>query len=197
MAVRRSVERHHARDPTDDVRYALQWRNRVGIQKGRKAVSVRGATGLLSKRYRCYRQHLMENAWKPLGLLSAVRRAWPGHGRRGAVRSASIPVRSLLALPALQEQSPDRKKLGTMGVVEIYRCQRITQGETPILTRHCRRNCIPSSKEHVAQQRPQHDEGSVRPPRGGTREKRQSKGNPRVLGRDPGCSKCRMISTHL
>jgi hypothetical protein len=37
-------------------------------------------------------------------------------------------VRSLLAFKELQAELPDRRQLNAMGVKEIYRCERITQG---------------------------------------------------------------------
>ncbi len=38
-------------------------------------------------------------------------------------------VRSLLALRELREEQPNRHKLAALGIREVYRCQRITQGK--------------------------------------------------------------------
>jgi len=38
-------------------------------------------------------------------------------------------LRSLMTLPELQNDEPDRHALAAMGIAEIYRCQRITQGK--------------------------------------------------------------------
>lgn len=38
-------------------------------------------------------------------------------------------VRSLLAHGELQEEHPDRVRLAAMGVLEVFRCQRVTVGK--------------------------------------------------------------------
>jgi len=124
------VENHTMRwDPMDDVRYALRWRNSSGDPERKKGGTVWGANRL---------------AIEALALLPTA----PTHGRlqttgftqrkgQGAIWTWPIwtapigqdVVRSLLALTQLQEPSPDRNRLAAMGIAEVYRCQRITQGK--------------------------------------------------------------------
>lgn len=42
-------------------------------------------------------------------------------------------VRSLLSLATLRELSPDRKKLNKMGIIEVFRCQRLRIGTPPLV----------------------------------------------------------------
>lgn len=42
-------------------------------------------------------------------------------------------VRSLLSLATLRELSPDRKQLNKMGIIEVFRCQRLRIGTPPLV----------------------------------------------------------------
>lgn len=111
-------------DPTDDRRYALRW----GEPSGDPVRTVRGANRLAVEGL-------------PLLPVMPVGRSLQTTGfsqRRGEVRwtwpiwEGSLDldtVRSLLALRELQQSRPPREQLRAMGVVEIYRSMRITQGK--------------------------------------------------------------------
>lgn len=73
--------------------------------------------------------HQSKNDWKQLGLPNKKGRGvvwtWP-------IWSAPVGldvVRSLMTLPELQKDEPNRHALLAMGIAEAYRCQRITQGK--------------------------------------------------------------------
>ncbi len=112
-------------DPHDDRRYALRWKE----PSGDRVATVRGANRLAIEAL-----PLLPTA--PVGRMlqtTGFRRS-----RRDGVRitwpiweapAASETVRSLLSLPELQNLSPDRLRLQAMGIVEIYRSERITQGK--------------------------------------------------------------------
>lgn len=124
------LEGHTMRwDPVDDVRYALRWRNSSGDPERKRSGTVWGANRL---------------AIEALPLLSTA----VTHGRlqttgftqrkgEGAIWTwpiwtapmAQDCVRSLLALSQLQEVHPNRDRLSAMGIAEVYRSQRITQGK--------------------------------------------------------------------
>ncbi|MDQ3776997.1 MAG: Arc family DNA-binding protein [Pseudomonadota bacterium] len=181
------IEKHTMRwDPIDDVRYALQWRNPSGDPERKEGGSMWGANRLAIEAL-----PLLPTAprGKDLETTGFTRRreqglAWTWPTWSGALSLDT--VRSLLALPALQEQSPDRKKLGAVGVVEVYRCQRITQGKfrnfTPALPPELHRKL----KEQAAQHHRSMTKEVLTLLERALGEKRRSKGNPRVLGRDAG-----------
>ena len=124
------VENHAMRwDPMDDVRYALRWRNSSGDPERRKRGAVWGANRLAIEAL-------------PLLPTAPVRRRLETTGftqrkGRGVVWTWPIwtvpvgldVVRSLMSLPELQNDEPDRRALSAMGIAEVYRCQRITQGK--------------------------------------------------------------------
>lgn len=116
-------------DPLDDVRYALRWRDPSGDPVRRKRGNMLGANRL---------------AIEGLALLPTIpTRSGLGttgfRGRRSSdtfwtwpiwTAPASVDsVRSLLALKALQAESPDREELGLRGIPEVFRSQRITIGK--------------------------------------------------------------------
>lgn len=123
------MEKHTMRwDPRDDVRRALRWSEPSGDPARKFQGSVWGANRL---------------AIEGLPLLPSV----PSGGqlettgfmqRRGFGMFWTWPiwecevsvdvVRSLLAFKELLAELPDRCQLDVMGVKEIYRCERITQG---------------------------------------------------------------------
>jgi hypothetical protein len=117
-------------DPNDDRRYALRWDN----PSGDSIKTVRGANRL---------------AIEALPLLPAVpvgKRAettgFTQERGRGVLWTWPIwhpplsldVVRSLLALREIQRETPDRGLLSRMGISEVFRCQRITQGKYRNLT---------------------------------------------------------------
>lgn len=112
-------------DPVDDRRYALRWSD----PSGDKTQTVRGANRLAV-------EGLSMLPTAPTGRTLATtgfrgRRAtdtawtWP-------IWSPSLDpaaVRSLLALRELQQDVPSRQSLAAMGIQEVFRARRITQGK--------------------------------------------------------------------
>jgi hypothetical protein len=120
------VKMHTMRwDPIDDIRYALRWRNPEGDPAREKRGSMLGANRLAIEglpllptmpdgselRTTCFTgQSSRDTFW-----------IWP-------IWQALLPldvVRSLLALRELQLPEPPRSMLVRMGVVEVYRSQRV------------------------------------------------------------------------
>jgi hypothetical protein len=112
-------------DPSDDRRYALRWLQ----PSGDPAKTVRGANRLAIEAL-----PLLPTA--PVGQRLETTGFTQRKGR-GAVWTWPIwtepanldVVRSLMTLPELQKDAPDRQALTAMGIAEIYRSQRITQGK--------------------------------------------------------------------
>ena len=116
-------------DPLEDQRYALRWKNPSkssvadgpGTMLGGNALalealalfpSVTSGGRLLTTGFHRNRQRQLFFTWpiwdSPLSLDA---------------------IRSLLALASLREDAPPRKELAQLGIVEIYRCQRIAQNQ--------------------------------------------------------------------
>lgn len=115
-------------DPTDDRRYALRWGN-PGNASRNPITTVRGANRLAVEGL-------------PLFPTAPVGRRLETTGfnqRRGEGAVWTWPiwagplsldaVRSVLALAELQAPRPDRLRLKRRGVVEVFRCQRLTVGK--------------------------------------------------------------------
>lgn len=113
-------------DPIDDIRYALRWRDPSGDPVRKKRGSMLGANRL---------------ALEGLPLLPTIpvgsvlhTTGFSGRGSRDTFWSWPIwqaplsldTTRSLLSLRELQLSVPPRRMLVRMGVVEIYRSQRLT-----------------------------------------------------------------------
>lgn len=123
------LEKHTMRwDPRDDVRRALRWNEPSGDPARKIQGSVWGANRLAIEGL-----SLLPTA--PVGSrLETTGFVW----RKGEGIFWSWPiwegkltmdvVRSLLALDELRKERPDRSLLAKMGIREIYRTQRITQG---------------------------------------------------------------------
>ena len=112
-------------DPSDDRRYALRW----GEPSGDPIKTVRGANRLAVEALPLFPTMPMGRRLETTGFSQnrghGVYWSWP-------IWEPSIcldVLRSMLALSELQVRSPDRDKLQSMGIVEIFRCQRITQGK--------------------------------------------------------------------
>ena len=116
-------------DPIDDVRYALRWRNPSGGQTRKRQGTFICCTRLAIK-------GLLLLPTMPIGSMLHTT-GFIGQGSRDTfwtwpVWQALLPldlVRSLLALRELRLPEPPRGKLALMGVVEIYRSQRLTVGK--------------------------------------------------------------------
>ena len=107
-------------DPEEDRRYALRWDN----PSGDVTKTVRGANRLAIEALPLFptapgARRLMTTGFSRRG--GAVLFTWPIWG----VPLGLEVVRSLLALAELQAEEPDRPKLHSMGVIEVYRSERI------------------------------------------------------------------------
>jgi hypothetical protein len=116
-------------DPLDDIRYALRWRNPSGDPVRKKQGTVLGANRLAI-------EGLPLLPTIPIGLALHTT-GFSGQGSRNTFWTWPIwqkplsldLVRSLLALRDLQLPEPPRSKLALIGLVEIYRSQRLTVGK--------------------------------------------------------------------
>jgi len=124
------VENHTMRwDPMDDVRYALRWRNPSGDPERKRNGAVWGANRLAIEALPLFPTAPVKGRLETTGFTQrkgyGVAWTWP-------IWTAPIgmdALLSLMALSELQKDEPDRRALASMGIAEVYRCQRITQGK--------------------------------------------------------------------
>lgn len=112
-------------DPMDDRRYALRWRN----PSGDTVRTMRGANRLAVEALPLFPTAPGDQRLLTTGFSQrrgeGTRFTWPiWHGP-----SSVDVVRSMLSLGELQEPRPDRGRLSAMGIVEVYRSERITNGK--------------------------------------------------------------------
>lgn len=124
------IKKHTMRwDPVDDVRYALQWQDPSGDANRDISGSMWGANRLAVEALPLFptspnHQRLMTTGFtRSKG--SNPTWTWP----IWEPKISMDIVRSLLSLEVLQNTHPDRGLLKPMGVVEAFRCQRLTQGK--------------------------------------------------------------------
>jgi hypothetical protein len=123
------VEKHTMRwDPRDDVRRALRWSEPSGDPARKVQGSVWGANRLAIEGIALLPTTPIGNRLETTGFIRRkdIGMFWTWPIWEGEV-SVDV-VRSLLAFKELQAELPDRRQLNAMGVKEIYRCERITQG---------------------------------------------------------------------
>ena len=124
------LEKHSMRwDPMDDIRYALRWENPSGDRKRKHGGSVWGANRLAIESLPLFPVVPVLNRVETTGFtegggVSALL-TWPIWTGKLSIQS----VRSLLSLGHLQEAYPDSANLASMGIVEVFRCERITKGK--------------------------------------------------------------------
>ena len=112
-------------DPHEDRRYALRWGNPSG---GNGVPTMRGANRLAVEALPLFPTVPVGRRLETTGFTQIERTyslSWP-------IWDSNIGVdlvRSLLALPGIQKIDPDRQRLCSMGVVEIYRSSRTTNGK--------------------------------------------------------------------
>lgn len=115
-------------DPVDDIRYALRWNNPSGDNSRNTQGSVWGGNRLAIEALPLFPTQPNKRELLTTGFSKrnrATELSWP-------VWSPPIRLseaRSLLALAQLQEDQPDYTELSDMGIEEVFRCQRITQGK--------------------------------------------------------------------
>lgn len=110
-------------DPVDDRRYALRWNE----PSGDPVRTMRGANRLAVEALPLFPTAAGERRLQTTGF--SQRR---GEGVLFTWPIWNVPlnidtVRSVLSLPELQEPRPDRDELSAMGIVEVYRSERITR----------------------------------------------------------------------
>ena len=112
-------------DPSDDRRYALRWND----PSEDVIRTVRGANRLAIEALPLFPVAPVGGNLQTTGFGSLGGRGvfwtWP-------IWEAFLPldtVRSILALAGLQRKRPDRLNLAACGIVEIFRCERITVGK--------------------------------------------------------------------
>jgi hypothetical protein len=112
-------------DPTDDRRYALRWNE----PSGDPIRTVRGANALAVQGLALFPTQPRGGALMTTGFSQIPRKGtfftWP-------IWEDPLPldvVRSVLALRELQADNPPPQRLRALGVVEVFRSQRITQGK--------------------------------------------------------------------
>jgi hypothetical protein len=116
-------------DPIDDIRYALRWRDPSGDPIRKKRGSMLGANRLAIEGLPLLPTIPVRSVLHTTGFSRWDSRvtfwSWP-------IWQTLLPldtIRSLLSLSELQLLVPPRRKLVRMGVVEIYRSQRLTVGK--------------------------------------------------------------------
>ena len=110
-------------DPVDDRRYALRWKE----PSGDPVRTMRGANRLAVEALPLFPTAAGERRLQTTGFSQR-----PGEGVLFTWPMWSVPlnidtVRSVLSLPELQERRPNRDGLSAMGIVEVYRSERITR----------------------------------------------------------------------
>ena len=112
-------------DPQDDRRYALRWRE----PSGDKIQTVRGANRLAVEGLSLLPSFPTGGRLRTTG--------FSGSGARGTFWSWPIwdtplgmdAIRSVVAHPLLLESVPDAQRLRAIGVVQVFRSQRLTVGK--------------------------------------------------------------------
>ncbi len=113
-------------DPIDDNRYALRWDNPSKDSTRSTSGSVWGGNRLAIEALPLFPTQPRQNKLETTGFSKhngAVELTWP-------VWSFPIDlsvIRSLLSLPQLQYQQPNRELLFHLGIVEVFRSQRIAK----------------------------------------------------------------------
>ena len=110
-------------DPEEDRRYALRWKRPAG----EPAKTVRGANRLAVEALPLFPAVPGARGLETTGFVRRDQRVsltWP----LWTPAASALTVRSVLALPELRQLRPDRQSLHGRGVVEVFRCERITIG---------------------------------------------------------------------
>lgn len=116
-------------DPADDSRYALRWSNPSGDRERQYRGSMWGANRLAIEGLPLFPVMPTRRQLETVGFRTA--------GARGTFLTWPIwespieleTLRSVLSIKELQADHPDREKLMSRGVAEVFRCQRLTVGK--------------------------------------------------------------------
>ncbi len=116
-------------DPSDDVRYALRWRNPSGDPAREDSGSVLGANALAIAGFALMPVIPSADGVTTVGFsgrrASDTRLSWPIW-----VHPISLDTcGSLLALPQLQKERPNHRELIALGIAQVHRSRRITTGK--------------------------------------------------------------------
>ncbi len=115
-------------DPVDNNRYALRWDDPAKDSSKNQSGSVWGGNRLAIEALPLFPTQPRQRRLETTGFLKRNRMvvlSWPVW-----LPAIELPVvRSLLSLSQIQKDQPDRKFLIRMGIVEVFRSQRITQGK--------------------------------------------------------------------
>ncbi len=122
------LEKHSLRwDPIDDIRYALRWDNPSGDRERKTGGSMWGAYRLAIEALPLFPAQPVGDRLETTGFVKdkgkPLQLTWP-------VWNAAIglyEVLSLLSSQALVAEVPDRSQLTARGVVDVFRCERITR----------------------------------------------------------------------
>jgi hypothetical protein len=123
-------------EPTEDRRHAYQWNKPSGDPNRKKSGNMLGANRLAIEALPCFLglpstnpDRLFVSGWS--GVRSDDSRwSWPVWRHSVSIHTAH----SLLSLPELQNEQPNRIVLSRMGVGAVFRCRRILVEQTPNLT---------------------------------------------------------------
>ena len=109
-------------DPQEDRRYALRWDNPTA---GDGVPTMHGANRLAIEALPLLATAPIGRRLETTGFVGTGRNtmfSWPIWDR---ILSMDV-VRSTLSMPEIQSSKPDRTALHAVGIVEVYRCQRLT-----------------------------------------------------------------------
>jgi hypothetical protein len=116
-------------DPLEDQRYALRWKNPSKSSLADGPGTMLGANALALEALQVFPSVACSGRLMTTGFHRNRQRqvffTWPIWDRPVGIDG----LRSLLALEGLQNDMPPRKELSRIGIVEVYRCQRIAQNQ--------------------------------------------------------------------
>ncbi len=116
-------------DPIEDQRYALRWRDPSKSSGNDGPSSMVGANSLAIEAFPFFPTFMTGKYARTTSFMRDSNRetffVWP-------IWTAAIDIhtlRALLTLPLLFETDPPRQRLEQMGIVEVFKCQRIQQNQ--------------------------------------------------------------------
>lgn len=116
-------------DPIEDRRYALGWRDPSKSSLKGTARTMIGANSLAIEALQFYPTVFQAGRSVTTGFHRSLDKEWWFSWPIWNCPISLDTVRSLLALPNLHKEQPPRSKLAKLGIVEVYRSQRIQQNQ--------------------------------------------------------------------